>query len=590
MKKTLSFTALHSVLSDLSREELSILSLASMEPDGITFGEIEKLLRVDSAVIEQIATLLARKMLVYVLKNRQRLHNKLDKIHLYPEIRDILVPITSEALKSHFDSAFALLKHGEAGEASARPETHHSDARKLVEFIFKNGGMITLDEVSGIISGEALDRQIRELRDAGMLSLYHDLSFPFHSFILLNPAMYPSMIASVQSPEAGGPARARNHYYFLLNMLITFDVVSSSGLFLTKQREFRKIDRKRLVDSMLSMTEWTGAAADSDVLFQLCLYFFQLLECVHIKRDAVVISLKNLEKYLDNPLRFLSQLLKSLQAGEIENPLFPPPYEMPSHNSMTLIIELLGRARECSYNHIMISFLTAALSSIDRESMRSLSDIRHRAKMQLAGAMRNLALFGIIEIRDGLIALSDIGQDLLVKMNKSKKAPPDKPEKITRLVYINPDFTIIIPKDEIPSEAGYHLIAHTDVIKDDVILHTRIDKASVVRASKRGMTQTEFLKTLENYSKTDIPQNLDFLLKEWSNQTIRLQILDAILIHSSHPALIDDLEYSDSGTGSIQRIAPNYAIIDRKYLDSVIKIAQKKDAVITLFEESEESD
>ena len=150
--------------------------------------------------------------------------------------------------------------------------------------------------------------------------------------------------------------------------------------------------------------------------------------------------------------------------------------------------------------------------------------------------------------------------------------------------------TLIIPKKEISSDALYHILTHTEIIKDDVILHTLISRESILSSLKRGMTNNDFFSTLTKYLKIGIPDNLEFLISDWSNQTIRLIISNVTLLNVNQSSFIDKISHSNIKDSIIDRISSNYAIIDKKYLDKIIKMAKKNDAVISLFDKFEEYD
>jgi hypothetical protein len=223
---------------------------------------------------------------------------------------------------------------------------------------------------------------------------------------------------------------------------------------------------------------------------------------------------------------------------------------------------------------------------MDARDIAGFPSSRDEELSEFNSGLRLLALCGILESTAAGIALSETGLEASARLIKGRKVPEKEP-RTQKNIYINPDFTVIIPKSETPPDACYQILAHTELIKDDVILHTRISKASIVKAGKRGMKQDEFIAALERHAKNKIPQNLSFLLHEWSNQTARINIMDATLIHSTHPSLIDEISYGGPSMGIIERISPHYAIIDRSCIDQIVKLAQKKDALITLFEEGD---
>ncbi|HPJ40580.1 MAG TPA: helicase-associated domain-containing protein, partial [Spirochaetota bacterium] len=193
----------------------------------------------------------------------------------------------------------------------------------------------------------------------------------------------------------------------------------------------------------------------------------------------------------------------------------------------------------------------------------------------------------VLSIEKGLISLTDTGRKIAAKILKLVEQDTLEQEMEQKCIYINPDFSLMIPKQEIPSEDLYHILTHTEIAKDDIILNTKISKASILRAFKRGMAQEPFLTSLRRFSRNDIPQNLTFMLQEWAQQTIRVNIMNAIIIHSNQPSFLEELSYGKLGHAIIEKISPNYAVIDREHLDEVIKTAQDRDAVIRLFEEPE---
>ncbi|TAL36110.1 MAG: hypothetical protein EPN93_08980 [Spirochaetes bacterium] len=577
------YSGIHALLSGLARDELLLLRAAIRMPDGITYGDAEKALKLDGAAIERNAASLAKRVLAYVFKNRQRLHNKLDKVHIYQEIQDLLVPVEPDELRDHFSAARALLR--EIPPQGIKPEKPASpDEERLLQMLFLHGGVISIEEAGRALSIDALEKAIAAVRARGSANVRHVFTVPFQTLIVLEPDRFPGLAARGITPSAPPAHRVQNHYNFLLNILSTFDTVSSFGLFYTKQREFRKVDWKRLCDAMMRMEELSGEDFTANRTAELCLSVLHALKCCTLTRDAVVISLKPIERELDSPQKLLLRVLRALDTADSEGAPAPSPFQMPALAAVRTLFEIISDTAAGSIGILLAEFVLGALSA-QSENRMSLIDRRDRAIAQCMGGLRLMCLCGIIEAHGAVVELSDIGAELAYRFVKTRKPVEPGTDGDCRKVYINPDFTMIIPKDEISSEAGYHLLARAEIVRDDMILHTRLSRASIVRANKRGMSPDEFLATLERCSKNEIPQNLHFVLNEWEHQTIRLKILDATVIRSSHPSLLDELENNEQLAGFFERIAPAYAIIDRGHLDTIIKIAQKRDAVITLFED-----
>ncbi len=584
----LTHVGFHHLLGNLPREELQVLTVAFSDENGVTFGDIDKALKMDGAAIEAVANSLSRKLLVYVLKNRQRLHNKLDKIYIYPEIRAMLLPYDPEFFGQYAESVRIALGGANKEDARAQPPRRHRSAMRLLGTLFENGGFMELDELLASEGRGPTEEGLAFLSDAGMVAIRHRLEEPFATFVFIAAELYPALAAERSDP-ATGARFVSNGYYLLLNMLSVFDIVSSSGLFITRQREFRKIDWKRLTDALLSVYDHSGDPVPSDRLLRLCLYTFYRLKCVRIKRDAVVISLSVLEKELDFPLRWLVRIMKSPLDEDAEDGLFAPPFSMPRTDTISRLCEIIMHHGGENESSLFTRFIMKSLSGEDSRAVEGLGRARTEAVRQYHAGMMILCLFGITETRGNSHYLSEIGVEVSSKLSKTRRAAAERPEAQEKSVYINPDFTLIIPRREVPAEAVYLLSAHSDIVKDDLMLHTRISKNSVVRADKRGMSHQEFIAALEKYARNGIPQNLGFLLNEWSAQTVRVRISDVTLLHCSHPGVLDELLMGLS-QGAAERLAPHYAVIDRKSLDQTVRAAQKKDAVLTLFEEGDVGD
>ncbi len=584
----LTHVGFHLLLGSLSREELQVLGMALLDENGVTYGDIDKTLKMDGAAIEKISTSLAGKLLVYVLKNRQRLHNKLDKIYIYPEIRSMLHPFDERFIKEYVDGVRAALNRpGEPGAAGPAPRRHRG-ATRILRALFENGGFMELDELLASDARGHIEDGLNFLAENGMVALRHRLEDPFATYLFIAPGLYPALAAE-RSEAAPAGRIVSNGYYFLLNMLTVFDVVSSSGLFITRQREFRKIDWKRLSDTLLTVHERAGDPLSPDALLRLCLYVFHRLKCVRIKRDAVVISLSGLEKEIDAPLRLLVRIMRSPLDEEIDDHLFAPPFQMPRPETLSRLCDIVLHHGGENESSLFARFVMRSLSGSDPQAPEGLTRVRTEAVRQYHSGIRMLCLFGITETKGDSVLLSDIGMEAAAKLSKTRRTAVERQETDARRVYINPDFTLIIPRREVPAEALYLLAAHSDIVKDDLMLHTRISRNSVVRADKRGMSHLEFIASLEKYARNGIPQNLGFLLNEWSAQTVRIRITDVTLLHCSHPGVIDEMLLA-TNNGIIERLAPHYAIIERKSLDHIVRAAQKKDAVITLFEDGDEAD
>jgi hypothetical protein len=71
--------------------------------------------------------------------------------------------------------------------------------------------------------------------------------------------------------------------------------------------------------------------------------------------------------------------------------------------------------------------------------------------------------------------LSDAGYEVAQKLLRIKTT--EQEENISKSLYINPDFSLMVPVRELPSASLYRIMAWTEMVKDDIILNAQISRA-----------------------------------------------------------------------------------------------------------------
>ena len=581
-----SHTGMNRVLSTLDPDEYRVLVHIYMNPKGVTYGELESRLKIPVTRIEEISLSLSRKMLCYVLKNRQRLHNKNDKMHHFPELKDFFSPADLGAALQQLGGVLeALFKNREPRDKKTARLT--PSEKSAIDTVFSKGGIASIGEILEVVPEKNINELLSSLREKGIVSIIHDMEYPAFTGIILAPEILHSIIDRRRLNGGDSSVQVHNRYFLLLNILKIFDIISTFGLFLTKQKIFRKVDKSRIEDTLHEIYDIDGTPLPREHMLQLCLHIMNLLNLVKISGSSVVTTLNPVKNELQKPQSLLQRILFQLHEGTVENALFDSGLSIPSYHFLTFIIETLTRIGTCSFEYLKTVLSIKTMSEMENARYIKSVELKEKFSLSFQEAVRFLVLAGVLSIEKGLISLTDTGRKIAAKILKLVEQDNREQEMEQKCIYINPDFSLMIPKQEIPSEDLYHILTHTEIAKDDIILNTKISKASILRAFKRGMAQEPFLSSLRRFSRNDIPQNLTFMLQEWAQQTIRVNIMNAIIIHSNQPSFLEELSYGKLGHAIIERISPNYAIIDREHLDEVIKTAQDRDAVIRLFEEPE---
>jgi len=580
-------TGLHALLKSLDMNCHRVLMAVYGAPDGATFVEIQKELKLDIPVIEKTADVLTRNLLVYTIKNRQMLNTKMDKAHGISEIAPLIRVVEPKVLTDRLHKNFLHLEMQKLNKDLDKT-IRDRDVQALLRFMAESGCIVTLDAARDHLPQKNAEKILSGLISQNLIQLYHCYLPEFNSYLILQDKISPSVAMMAEHEDTHKKPGIRNRYFEILNLLNTFDIISTFGLFLTKQQDFRKIDIRRISEAMLPLKDLNGADLPPEESAQLSMFLLNRLGCLKLNKDIAGISLFEVRNEIEQPLMLLKRVLKSAGGSDAFDAYFKPPFEIPSYESGKSMIKLLHKLKSVTHTYLKIIILTRALSESDERSFTE-TMIDMEDEMERFGATMNfLSVMGIVDIEGGRISLSDTGRDLANHMLKTY--PSEEPAVPKKNIYINPDFTLIIPAQELGSETLYHLLTHTDITKHDVIINAVISKSAIVRAQKRGMSLTRFLNALESFSKNELPQNLDFLLREWSSQTININISQRILLTTSHPEFIDELLLGIVKDGIVERIGETHALVRKDYIDEIIKIGRKKDAVISLFNELEEED
>ncbi|MFC1669677.1 helicase-associated domain-containing protein [Spirochaetota bacterium] len=577
----LTYTSIDQLLSQLNENELRFLKVTYKKKDGLTFGEIEKELDVDIVNIEAMTNNLSGKLLIYTIKNRQLLTKKLDKVYGISEVSEKLNIMDAQSIKEHLGKATSSLYENKTDDKLSSDIKNQSEI-KLLKHLVKSGCITTLAEAKQLISEKSLNKVLPAMIEKKYISIYHVISPEFSTLIVLNEKIAPSIVNLLDKKKSS--IHVNNRYNMLLNLLNAYDTISTFGLFLTKQSEFRKIDKKRIADSMFPLKDTKGESLKPEKISKLSLFLLNKLKCLNLEKDIALISLSKIMKDIDNPKTFLIKILKKLESIE-QNEHFLPPIDLPAYKDITQILKTITKLVETPCKYFKITSLTALFANSSNNSITEIINNKEMYFNRIEVTVNFLCLAGIINLENDMIILSDVGYDIVSKI--TGKEIEKKESKIEKCIYINPDFSLIIPAEEISSKALYYLISNVEIIKDDIITHAIINKDSILKTHKRGMSLDKFVKVLEKYSKNEIPQNLSFLLNEWSNQTLRVSVSNSILLKTSHNSFIDEIMHSKLKNFILERISPNHAIVKKEHLDEIIKFARKNDSVISVFEDSD---
>ena len=130
--------------------------------------------------------------------------------------------------------------------------------------------------------------------------------------------------------------------------------------------------------------------------------------------------------------------------------------------------------------------------------------------------VHRMALMGLVDV--GLhgaaiqaLRLSDLGQRFFGLKDW------EEGDSLGRPALINPDFEVLVfPEMPLEDEANLVLSRFADRLGSDRVKRYRLTRESVKRGICSGFTAEQLLCSLKEYSRNEMPHNVEFSLKEWA--------------------------------------------------------------------------
>ena len=573
--------ALSRLFRSLNREELAILKLLYSENDGISFSEINKNLNIDVNTIESATSNLRQLMLAYVMKNRQMLNKKMDKLFCISEVADILKISDYQDIADHLHSIDESLAER---KNEKQPPKIDEKMKAILKKIAERGGIITADELSSELNSVEYEQKTNDACRSGLLKSYDIIGEKHTSYIAIDPSLASYSASLIKKGNIASAINVNNGNNLVVNLLLAYDVISSSGLFLTKQNKFRKIDLKKISDNMLAIRNLKGEESESEDAAMFILFILNMMNCLKLDRDIGVITLKPIADIIDDPVLLMKHLASKMAITKKSDEIFTGNIQIPSYNDLKTLINILAKIKSAELNYLKSAFMTSKLSVTVKKTGASPAGRLADDSDSFMASLNFLTLCGVSEISEGIIMLTEPGKRLHTALHGKKHVKEKEP---SACIYISPDFTLMIPDRDIDPSSLYLIMAYTEIIKQDVVIEAAITKSSIINASKRGMDFERFISTLRRYAKNEIPQNLEFLLDDWTKQTISINISRPVLLYSSHSTYIDELMYGAASRAVRERISDNHVILERDHIDDVVKFSKKFDVKLNIFEDED---
>ncbi|NUM37343.1 MAG: helicase-associated domain-containing protein, partial [Candidatus Brocadiae bacterium] len=182
--------------------------------------------------------------------------------------------------------------------------------------------------------------------------------------------------------------------------------------------------------------------------------------------------------------------------------------------------------------------------------------------------------FGMVNLskkKDGTLLafqLTDFGASLL-GIEKEKKPP---------CLVIQPNFEILVYAEEASSETLWFITEIAEAISKQKVFQYKISRNSFCKARQKGYTCEKILSFLQENSKSNIPQNVAYTLKEWEEQQEKIKFFyDAVVLELESEELAQSLmEQKNFQDNIIQTLSPVFFQIKTKGLSEIQEWLKKK--------------
>lgn len=189
--------------------------------------------------------------------------------------------------------------------------------------------------------------------------------------------------------------------------------------------------------------------------------------------------------------------------------------------------------------------------------------------------LNHLALIGMIEF------LTDSENNMFFRLNKygwafySNRTEIINEEEESHF-YIQPNFEIIATVNLNPV-LRWDLDSFCDIGKIEKTIHYWITKNSIHRALSNEKNIDEILSFLKTYSKSGVPQNVEYTLKEWSASYGNVYLVDMLLLRCRSSELAAEISSIQSMSENIiGRVTDKDLILKKTFKDDALDILVKK--------------
>jgi len=141
--------------------------------------------------------------------------------------------------------------------------------------------------------------------------------------------------------------------------------------------------------------------------------------------------------------------------------------------------------------------------------------------------------------------------------------------------YLQPSFEVLFPYNLAP-KIRWKLSAFSQLEKADQMMIARLSQESITQGIDKGMELDEIIRLLKDHSKTGIPQNVEYSIREWGEKYGQVYLMDALILRIRHPETVQAIkEIKDVSRHILGEITPQDLIVKRSGAEQILKALSK---------------
>jgi len=608
---------LKGVLEKLTPLQVKIYQIIIASRSILTLGEISRKIKILPINVEKELAVLKHLMLVYQRKNRERITSNLDKYYPFEEIQEIVsVDENNNGDKLSFSIAKSLqnveqnqlvkdylkILQKEKGGALSAVAVQDSVLDKVINEIadeelflldeaFTNGGILEINAARIIMEEKKLpmERTIRKLHDLNVLKDIYFIDERFVRVLVIPEELFAYMKLNPVFPKASGIKELQdrtisNELDVILNVKKLLLFISNRGLTLAQSEKIKQADIKKSEEALLAMDLRIFPEKSQVHLIEVLLPFLKLFNLIDLRGEDIIL-LETYEEFLKkDPLETLKEFIAATaEAAEkrmVGNDVFLP-MDVPFFRQHILdqCLDIINKSDGIYVKVLVAELIREWVVFSPGFHVKNFKNMYLEHRNAIVSSIFYMNLFGLLEVDypKRFIRLSPLGRHYFYSEDLVTENEPGA-------VIINPDASLIALPDKL-SIFDLHLLKSFAVLKDfDKVYNFQITKESLQEGILLGNDIEAFLQFLEHITKGRIPQNLKFLITEWSEELPLLLIEEGVvLLETSNTKLMELLLGQLKGKKIVKKeLSPTAIVVWKNKVQEVMEVAEKLEMIVKL--------